>query len=199
MSGAGRALLAAAGALGLLAAGPAHGQPAGALDVRLAADPEAPGAPGTARVRLSEPAHVAVFEIRPGHGAVMRWPSEGASGRLSAGRHDLPLGEGRFGFPDDRTLPLPGFPDHRRVGHLFRPHLLVVASRRPLWLSNHRHGRLFQPRRVFPSVGTMVNALLRDVLPHPHRVRWSFDLVPSLPLRRGFRPLPHRRRHPPPR
>lgn len=192
--GLGVAALAAAALVGLLlAAAPAAAQPAGPLEVRLLTGSGGWGAPARAEIHLSAPAHLAVFEIRPGVGALMLWPPDRRRvGRLPAGRHALPLDAGRFGFPDRRRLPLPGHPAPGRLRHLFQPYLLAVASREPLWLSRHFHGSLFQPRQVFPSVGTMVNAVLSDVLPHARRVGWSFDLVPAFPSRFG----PHDRYDP---
>lgn len=183
------ALAAAASALLLLAA-PLGAQGSGSPEVRLEADGRSWGVPRRAEVRLSAPAHVAVFEIRPGRGAVMLWPTRRReAGRLEAGRHAVPLAGARFGFPEGRGLPSPDFPVPGRVRHLFRPYLLAVASRRPLWLTGHYHGRLFQPRQVFPSVGTMVNALLEEVLAHPRSGGWSFDLVPAFPARYGPHPF----------
>lgn len=180
------AVLAAGACALLLLAGPLRAQAPGSLQVRLETDARGWGVPARADVRLSTPAHLAIFEIRPGRGAVMLWPTRRReAGRLGAGRHALPLAGARFGFPEDRGLPTPGFPVPGSVRHLFRPYLLAVASRRPLWLAGRYHGSLFQPRQVFPSVGTLVNALLQEVLPHPRSVAWSFDLVPAFPARYG--------------
>lgn len=180
------AVLAATASALLLLLTPLRAQGPGSLEVHLEADGRSWGVPRRAEVRLSASAHVAVFEIRPGRGAVMLWPTRRReAGRLAAGRHAVPLAGARFGFPEGRGLPDPDISVPGRVRHLFRPYLLAVASRRPLWLTGHYHGRLFQPRQVFPSVGTMVNALLEEVLSHPRSGGWSFDLVPAFPARYG--------------
>lgn len=181
-----------------LAAAPAAGQSPGGsgsspppLGVELRAEPIGFTLPSVVTVRVTRPAHVAVFEVRPGIGSVLRHPGRRDGGtRLSAGVHHLALDAGRGAFERRRGVSeLPGrgrlSPDRPR--DLGRPYLLVVASRDRLWLSGHGLGTVFRPRDVRVAVSFLVDAVLRDVVPHPEMEPWGFDLRPGVP-----RPGPHR-------
>lgn len=183
-------------ALGAVAAAaasaPAIGQSVGGdgqvrppLAVELRADRVGFTVPREVSVRLTRPAHVAVFEVRPGIGSVLRYPDARRGGRLSAGAHRLSLRGAGDAFGRRRGVsPLPGrgrlSPDRPRG--LGRPYLLVVASRDRLWLSGHRLGKVFRPRDVRLSVPFLVDAVLRDVIPHPQMQAWAFDVRPGVPL-----------------
>lgn len=152
--------------------------------------------PDEVTVRLTRPAHVAVFEIRPGLGTLLRYPRSRRQGNvLRAGVHRILLRTGP-GELDDGFRRLPGYPDLPALGRLSplhlgflgRPFLLVVASRDPLWLSGRYLGRVVQPGQVFPSLGLLVDDVLRDVVPNPRSGAWAFDLVPARPL---LHPLPY--------
>lgn len=107
------------------------------------------------------------------------------AGRLPAGEHRLPLDAGRDALDRRRgvsALPGRGRLSPERPRDLGRPYLLVVASRDRLWLSGHRLGRVFRPRDVRLSVPFLVDAVLRDVVPHPEMEAWAFDVRPGLPL-----------------
>lgn len=182
-------------AAGAPAAGQAPGRPGDApppLAVELRARGVGFTLPGAVSVRVTRPAHVAVFEVRPGIGSVLRYPGGRRRGaRLSPGVHRLPLHAGRGAFGRRRGVsPLPGrgrlAPD--RPPGLGRPHLLVVASRDRLWLSGHRLGRVFRPRDVRLSAPFLVDAVLRDVVPHPEMEAWAFDVRPAVPLLAPLRP-----------
>lgn len=188
----GRALALAAAAA-VAAAAPAAGQASGGagdappvLAVELRADRIGLTLPSAVSVRLTRPAHVAVFEVRPGVGSVLRYPGGRRDrGRLGAGEHRLALDAGRDAFDRRRgvsALPARGRLSPDRPRGLGRPYLLVVASGDPLWLSGHRLGRVFRPRDVRLSVPFLVDAVLGDVLPHPGMEPWAFDLRPGLPL-----------------
>lgn len=186
-----RALVLAAGAAVAAAAPAAAQSPEGGaaatppLGVELRAEPIGFTPPNAVSVRVTRPAHVAVFEVRPGVGAVLRHPGVRDGGtRLSPGVHRLALDAGRGAFERRRGIrALPGrgrlSPDRPR--DLGRPYLLVVASRDRLWLSGHRLGRIFRPRDVRLSVPFLVDAVLRDVVPHPDMEPWAFDLRPGVP------------------
>lgn len=185
------------------AAGAAAAQPAGAAE-----DPDAPLAvearvdpigftvPTEIGVRVTRSAHVAVFEVRPGVGAVMRFPRGRDHGTaLPAGLHRIPLDTGADGFRDGferlrGSSGLPGGTGVTRPGlfHVGRPFLLVVASRDEMWLSGHYMGSVFRPRDARSSLALLVDALLRDVLPHPRAGAWAFDVRPGVPYLRppGF-------------
>lgn len=176
----------------------AYGSRAGPerLTVEARADLEGFAAPGEVAVRLSRPAYVAVFEIRPGLGTLLRYPrSRRQPNALPAGVHRIGLEAGR-GELGDGFRRLPGYSDLPALGRLSpldlgflgRPFLLVVASADALWLSGRYLGRVVQPREVFPSLGLLVDDVLRDVLPHPQSGAWTFDLVPARPL---LHPLPY--------
>jgi hypothetical protein len=204
--------LALAAVAAVAAAAPASGQSSGAggdappaLAVELRAERVGFTLPDAVSVRLTRPAHVAVFEVRPGVGSVLRYPDGRPGGRLGAGEHRLPLDAGRGAFDRRRGVSaLPGrgrlSPDRPR--DLGRPYLLAVASPDRLWLSGHRLGRVFRPRDVRLSVPFLVDAVLRDVVPHLEMEAWAFDVRPGVPVlgRRPFRgalpfppPVPHGR------
>jgi hypothetical protein len=152
-------------------------------------------APDEVAVRLTRSAHVAVFEVRPGLGTLLRYPRSRRQGNVfRPGVHRIRLGTGS-GELDDGFRRLPGYSDLPALGRLSplhlgflgRPFLLVVASRDPLWLSGRYLGRVVQPREVFPSLRLLVDDVLRDVVAHPRSGAWAFDLVPARPL---FSPFP---------
>lgn len=159
------------------------------------ADPIGFSLPTSVTVRVTRGAHVAVFEVRPGNGSVLRYPrSRDQETRLDAGVHRVPLDAGRR--PGDAFERLRGFSRLPGLGRvpsldppgLGRPYLLVVASRDPMWLSGHYLGQVFRPRDVRLSLPLLVDAVLRDVLPHPRLGAWAFDLRPGVPRLR-IRPL----------
>lgn len=186
---------------------PAGGGEAPPLAVEIRAERVGFTLPSTVDVRVTRPAHVAVFEVRPGVGSVLRHPAvRDAGAPLAEGVHRLELEAGRGAF--DRQLELSRLPARGRLTplrplDLGRPYLLVVAAEASLWLSGHRLGRVFHPRDARLSVPFLVDAVLRDVLPHPGRTSWAFDLRPGVPLAgpgldaRGLPPLGPARAGPP--
>lgn len=145
-----------------------------------------------AYVELSEPAHLAVFEVEPGVGALRLYPAgSGVEERFAAGRHSFALNGIRVA-----TLRRQ-FRDHLgrwlrvRVGHYPDAYLVAVASGRPFRLEGLASGRIYDYRDgpdavgFDASAGTVAAALLEEILVEPGAGGWDYDLHAYSKMRSG--------------
>lgn len=132
-------------------------------------------------VRLSAPAHVAVFEVEPDVGAVLLFPhAASTSRRLAAGTHAFRLNGPRMAHLREQLLWRMGPRLRARTGVHPDAHLVALASRRPLRLDRLRGGRVFvyRPADGFAargSVGEVAAELLAAVLPRSTRRSGAWD------------------------
>ena len=133
-------------------------------------------------VELSEPAHLAVFEVEPGVGAVMLYPhASGRSERVKEGRPTVSLSGVRTSNVRATFHAHLGHRLRFRSGHHPEAYLVAVASDRPLRLSGLLSGRVYAYEQqgsfaVDASVGETVAGLLNDVVAGVETSGWHYDL-----------------------
>lgn len=114
-----------------------------------------------ARVHIDRPGYVALFEVEPGVGATMLYPRDPSSPeRLEAGVHALRLN----GIPaGNRRLLMQwhlGWAFAQRPLLVPRNHLVAVASRRPLDVSDLLSRRIFHYSKNLADANEVTHALL---------------------------------------
>lgn len=132
-------------------------------------------------VHLSRAAHVAVFEVEPGVGALRMYPfPSDRSVRLEAGTHEFRLNGVRATNQREQFLARLGHRLRARSADYREAYLVAVASERPLRISQLSAGRVFAYRGGSGSaggaVGSVVAALFDVLLPEVGADDWSWDL-----------------------
>lgn len=132
-------------------------------------------------VHLSRAAHVAVFEVEPGVGALRMYPfPSDRSVRLEAGTHEFRLNGVRATNQREHFLARLGHRLRARSADYPEAYLVAVASERPLRISELSAGRVFAYRggsgRAGGAVGSVVAALFDVILPEVGAGDWSWDL-----------------------
>lgn len=134
-----------------------------------------------AEIHLSRAAHVAVFEVEPGVGALRMYPfSSDRSMRAEAGTHVFRLNGVRAANLREQFLARLGHRLRTRVEDYPEAYLLAVASDRPLRFSELSSGRVFAYHGGgiggSGGVGSVVAALFDRLLPEVGAGDWSYDL-----------------------
>jgi hypothetical protein len=147
-----------------------------------------PGGLGGISFYLNQPAHVSIFEVRPGGGLSMIYPNYGDAGTFAhAGMNTVwrsmahqrsRAWDGMFSFAGDWAL---------GRSHMQQPRIyLLLASERPLRVSQYMHS--WMPLRhdlgnAYFSANpyTLLEELARLVVPNHRSGEWAYDVYYDWP------------------